>query len=106
MQSSNRPWAFLPALLALILSALPASAADPAASGVARFNAALLGAMHAGKTLGVAGRFRVLAPAVRRAFDLPAMTGAVVGPAVAQAGRVRGPHVFLIRRADRAGGTA
>jgi phospholipid transport system substrate-binding protein len=72
------------AMAALVmLPAAPTSAAsaDPAAIQVDGFDGALLGAMKAGKAAGVQGRYRTLAPAVARAFDIPTMIRFAVGPA-------------------------
>jgi phospholipid transport system substrate-binding protein len=71
------------AMAALVmLPAAPASAAsaDPAAIQVDGFDSALIGAMKAGKAAGVQGRYRALAPAVSRAFDIPTMIRFAVGP--------------------------
>ena len=64
------------------VSAAPAGAAsaDPAAAQVDSFDAALLSAMKAGKAAGAQGRYRALAPAVARAFDIPTMIRFAVGP--------------------------
>jgi phospholipid transport system substrate-binding protein len=67
------------------LAALPgttafAASADPAAGQIDAFDGALLGAMKAGKAAGVQGRYRALAPAVARAFDIPTMIRIAVGP--------------------------
>src|SRR5271156_798507 len=57
-----------------------AAAADPAAAQVDALDAALLSSMKAGKAAGVQGRYRTLAPAVARAFDIPTMIKFAVGP--------------------------
>jgi phospholipid transport system substrate-binding protein len=57
-----------------------AAAADPAAAQVDAFDAALLNAMKAGKSVGIQGRYRALEPAVARAFDVPTMIRFAVGP--------------------------
>ena len=57
-----------------------AASADPAAAQIDGFDAALLSAMKAGKAAGVQGRYRTLAPAVARAFDIPTMIRFAVGP--------------------------
>jgi phospholipid transport system substrate-binding protein len=65
------------------MAALPstaAAAADPAASQIERFDAALLSSMHGGAALGAKGRARVLTPAVDAVFDIPVMTKFAVGP--------------------------
>ncbi len=62
------------------VSAARAAPADPAVATVDGFDAALLGAMKGGKALGVNGRYRRLAPAVARAFDIPTMIRFAVGP--------------------------
>jgi phospholipid transport system substrate-binding protein len=53
---------------------------DPAAKTVEGFHAVLLETMKQAKTLGVQGRYRKLEPAIDAAFDIPAMTQAIVGP--------------------------
>ena len=53
---------------------------EPAAAQVDAFDKALLDTMKDGKTLGMAGRIRKLAPAIDRAFDLAKMTRFSVGP--------------------------
>jgi phospholipid transport system substrate-binding protein len=59
-------------------AAAPADAADPAAT-VRRFYDVLLAAMKGGAKLGFEGRRKLLAPAIREAFDLPLMTRLIVG---------------------------
>src|SRR5579872_1029780 len=54
---------------------------EPAAAQVDAFDRALLDTMKDGKSLGAAGRYRKLAPAIQRAFDLSTMTKFSVGPA-------------------------
>ena len=66
-------------LMAPLLSTL-AHAADPAAMApIQSLNQALLASMHAGKQAPFAQRYQQLAPAVERAFDLPAILRASVG---------------------------
>jgi phospholipid transport system substrate-binding protein len=65
---------------ALPLTAATAADADPAATQVDGFDSALIGAMKAGRAVGVQGRYRALAPAVSRAFDIPTMIRFAVGP--------------------------
>ena len=70
---------------ALLAAAAPpavclAQAADPAVTTIDGFNDSLLGAMKQAKSLGVQGRYKELAPAVERAFDMPTMTRFAVGP--------------------------
>jgi phospholipid transport system substrate-binding protein len=60
-------------------AAAPAAASDPVKT-VEAFDTALLDSMKHAKELGIQGRYNQLAPAVDAAFDLPAMTQAVVGP--------------------------
>jgi phospholipid transport system substrate-binding protein len=60
-------------------AAADAADASPAATVQAYYDA-LLATMKDGKTLGFRGRNDKLAPAVRRAFDLPQMTRIAVGP--------------------------
>lgn len=47
---------------------------------IRRFYDALLDVMKRAKTLGVKGRYDVLAPVISSSFDLPAMTRIAVGP--------------------------
>jgi len=54
---------------------------DPAVAQIRRFYDALLAVMKDAARLGIRGRYDKLAPAVRAAFDLPAMTRIAVGPA-------------------------
>jgi phospholipid transport system substrate-binding protein len=58
-----------------------AQASDPAVPTIEAFDAALVESMKAGKALGAEGRFRKLAAAVDRAFDIPTMTRFAVGSA-------------------------
>jgi phospholipid transport system substrate-binding protein len=67
-------------LMMVCAPAARAAAADPAAQQVDALDAALLSAMKAGKAAGVQGRYRTLAPAVARAFDIPTMIKFAVGP--------------------------
>jgi len=64
----------------LSLGAAPVLAAAPVAA-IERFNATTLDIMKNAKTLGIEGRAKRFEPAVREAFDLPAMTAFAVGPA-------------------------
>lgn len=58
-----------------------AKAADPsAAAPIETLNQAVMAAMKAGKASPFAQRFNTLAPAVDRAFDLPSILQASVGP--------------------------
>jgi len=72
----------LAVLLAIGLCAneAAAAAADPQ-DGVRSFYSTLLGTMQNGRALGQSGRYATLAPAVDRAFDIPAMTRLAIGPA-------------------------
>ena len=65
----------------LLLAAAPAFAqpADPAAAQIEQFHQKLLEVMRQAKALGIEGRYRALEPAVRQAFDLPAMARLAVG---------------------------
>ena len=58
-----------------------AAAVDPAAARITDFYAALLESMKAAQQLSPKARYDKLEPAVRTAFDLPAMTRIAVGPA-------------------------
>jgi phospholipid transport system substrate-binding protein len=72
------------ALMAAFVLGGPAARAaqsDPAAAQIESFDASLIAAMKEGQALGAKGRYRRLAPAVERAFDLPLMTRIAVGPA-------------------------
>ncbi len=53
---------------------------EPPTTIIASFYDALLAAMREGPALGFQGRSERLAPAIRRAFDLPLMTRLMVGP--------------------------
>jgi phospholipid transport system substrate-binding protein len=76
-----------PAIVAFFLAVLAVSAAPaaPAPQGavdkIKAFYASLIDTMKRGKELGLEGRFKQIAPAVEKAFDLPAMTRLSVGPA-------------------------
>jgi phospholipid transport system substrate-binding protein len=73
----------LAAMAALtVIDAAPARAAsaDPAGAQVEAFDAALLDAMKAAKSLGAMGRYHKLEPAVARAFDPATMVRYAVGP--------------------------
>lgn len=72
-----------PLLVAAPLQPVQAQAADPAAAQVQGFYDALTAAMKAGGT--AKSRYEKLKPAVEKAFDLPAMTAAAVGPSWATA---------------------
>ena len=68
------------AALVLILAA-PAMAAEPSVRQIEKFHGALLEVMKKGPELGIAGRYKKLAPQVKAVFDLAAMTKFAVGPA-------------------------
>ncbi len=76
--------ALLAATLALPFAPLLAPGASAAlaeaAAPIEALNAGLLAAMRAGAATPFAQRFNALAPAVERAFDLPAILQASVGP--------------------------
>jgi len=59
---------------ALPLTAATAADADPAATQVDGFDSALIGAMKAGRAVGVQGRYRALAPAVSVREEVAAAT--------------------------------
>jgi phospholipid transport system substrate-binding protein len=68
-------------ILSVSLSGLvQAAPSDPAAAKVDSLDAALIEAMKAGKSAGAQGRFKLIAPTVESAFDLPAMLRVAVGP--------------------------
>jgi phospholipid transport system substrate-binding protein len=74
------------AAAALATGAMPlrrpraAVGADPPNATIATFYDVLLATMKVGPAIGFAGRSDRLAPAIRRAFDLPLMTRLMVGP--------------------------
>ena len=72
-----------PISLALALVSPPAlaQAADPATGSVQVLQSGILGIMRAGSGAGQAGRARMIAPAIDRAFDIALMTRLAVGPA-------------------------
>ncbi|HEY4263775.1 MAG TPA: ABC transporter substrate-binding protein [Micropepsaceae bacterium] len=80
-----RLWTALAFLLLLSPGISPARAADPAPDPAARqiemFYSVLIDTMKQGQQLGLQGRYRQMSPAVREAFDLPAMAQLSVGPA-------------------------
>jgi phospholipid transport system substrate-binding protein len=86
-----RRFAFRPLLLLAIVAPAGATAwgptvaqaaqSDPAAAKIEALDAALVQAMKAGKSAGPQGRFKIMAPAVDAAFDIPAMAGYAVGSA-------------------------
>ncbi|HEY3887540.1 MAG TPA: ABC transporter substrate-binding protein [Caulobacteraceae bacterium] len=57
------------------------AAADPGAAKIEAFDASLLDSMKAGPGLGMAERYRRMAPVIERTFNLPVMTQFAVGPA-------------------------
>lgn len=67
------------ALPLLLNSAWPARAAAGPAATLDAFYATLLSVMKHGRKLGFEGRRRLLAPAVKRAFNMPLMTRLIVG---------------------------
>jgi phospholipid transport system substrate-binding protein len=70
------------AIVAAMVPGLPSDAAgdDTPAATISAYCDALLTAMKEGKALGFKGRYDKLAPAIRRAFNLPQMTRIAVGP--------------------------
>ena len=69
-------------LLTLLLAPpAAAEAADPARAAVQSLGDGLVQIMKDGKSAGVAGRSRTIAPVVDRSFDLPLMTRLAVGSA-------------------------
>ena len=73
-----------PLALALALAAplapVLAQAADPAVTTVQGLQSGLVSIMRAGSGAGQAGRAKLIAPAIDRAFDIPLMTRLAVGP--------------------------
>lgn len=68
------------ALTPVAASSAWAAPADPAAAKIDSLDASLIDAMKAGKAAGAQGRFKLIAPTVEAAFDLPAMLRVAVGP--------------------------
>ena len=77
----DRRAALLAAGLLCALAAAPLAAAEPAVATIDRFSATTLDIMKNAKPLGFEGRYKRFEPAIREAFDLPAMTRFAVGPA-------------------------
>ncbi len=79
-----RKFALLFAILIALVPLMPASAADtvsdPAAQQIQTFYASLLDAMKRGPQLGMMGRYKLLEPAVDKAFDLTNSMRLIVGP--------------------------
>ena len=72
---------FLIALIAGSVSAVaPAQSADPAITTVQTLDDGLLAIMRSGKSVGMPGRSRSIAPVIDRVFDIPLMTRLSVGP--------------------------
>ena len=57
-----------------------AQSSDPAAAKIETFDAAVIKTLQAGKAAGVAGRAKVVGPAVEQTFDLAVMARTAVGP--------------------------
>jgi phospholipid transport system substrate-binding protein len=72
-------FALAAAASALLAGAAHAQASDPAAAKIESFDAAVIKTLQAGKAAGVAGRAKVVGPAVEQTFDLPYMTRVAVG---------------------------
>jgi phospholipid transport system substrate-binding protein len=66
--------------MALARPAFPQAAPADGPATIKQFNDALLTAMKAGERTEFTHRFQILAPAVDRAFDLPAVLSVSVGP--------------------------
>jgi phospholipid transport system substrate-binding protein len=73
-------FALAAAVSALLAGAAYAQSADPAASKIESFDAAVIKTLQAGKAAGAAGRAKVVGPAVEQTFDLSYMTRVAVGP--------------------------
>ena len=73
-------WRQAALVFALVVSCVPARAADPAADRIQTFYNSLLDTMKKGPHLGMQGRFQALEPAVDATFDIPAMIQFIVGP--------------------------
>jgi phospholipid transport system substrate-binding protein len=70
-------------LAALLVAAAPLrlqAASDSPNATISAFYGVLLTTMKDGPSIGFSGRSKRLAPAIRRAFDLPLMTRLMVGP--------------------------
>jgi phospholipid transport system substrate-binding protein len=63
----------------MLLAAVPAGAAEEAAAVATSFNEALLASMRNADSLGYAGRYAQLRPAVVQTFDVPFMAEKVLG---------------------------
>ncbi len=72
--------AALAACLAPLRAVRAAIGTAPPNATIATFYDTLLATMKAGAAIGFTGRSAKLAPAIRRAFDLPLMTRLMVGP--------------------------
>ncbi len=81
MPTTPKRLSLLLTLAATLLAGSAHAAVDPGATKVEGFDAALLDSMKAGSSVGVAERYRKLAPVVERTFNLPVMTQFAVGPA-------------------------
>ena len=79
LAAKTKPHKSTSAAAASMAAPTPAGSSDPVKT-VDAFHAALLDTMKQAKQLGVQGRYNKLAPAVDAAFDLEAMTQAIVGP--------------------------
>ncbi len=73
-------FAALVALFSLTAARAASTAADPAAGQIQSFYASLLDTMKRGPQLGMQGRYRALAPAIDRAYDIATMMQFIVGP--------------------------
>lgn len=72
-------WRQAALVFALVVSCVPARAADPAADRIQTFYNSLLDTMKKGHELGMQGRFQALEPTVDATFDIPAMIQFIVG---------------------------
>lgn len=71
---------FAALVVGLSSQAAVAGVTDPASGTVEALQNGLISIMRAGKSAGEAGRARIIAPVIDRAFDLPLMTRLAVGP--------------------------
>ena len=66
-------------LLAAVAGAGPAEAGSPLTAPIEQFNAGLLQAMKAGKSMSFQERYAMLAPIISRSFDLPYLVQSAAG---------------------------
>jgi len=85
---TRRAFSFLPFVGLAMLSApihAETPVGDPAAAQIISYTDALLAVMKQGKALKLTGRYQAFLPLIGKYYDIPAMTGLIVGPRWAQA---------------------